>query len=72
LRRERNKALNFPQGIAVFEGYVENCGFFCSGGFRNLVEKNRPDLEDNPEMLRFTQSVDKVKNNMVVLTFYFE
>ena len=44
---------------------------FCFG-LRNLVEKNRPDLEDNPEMLRFTQSVDKVKNNMVVLTFYFE
>ena len=44
---------------------------FCFG-LRNLLEKNRPDLEDNPEMLRFTQSVDKVKNNMVVLTFYFE
>ncbi len=44
---------------------------FCFG-LRNLIEKKRPDLEDNPEMMRFTQSIDKVKNNMVVLSFYFE
>ncbi len=44
---------------------------FCFG-LKNLLEKNRPDLEDNPEMMRFTQSVDKVKDNMVVVTFYFE
>lgn len=44
---------------------------FCFG-LKNLVEKNRPDLQDNPQMMRFTQSVDKIKDNMVVLTFYFE
>lgn len=44
---------------------------FCFG-LRNLLEKNRPDLEENPEMLRFTQSTDKVQNNMVVVSFYFE
>lgn len=44
---------------------------FCFG-LKNVLQKNRPDLEDNPEMMRFTQSVDKVTNNMVVLTFYFE
>ena len=44
---------------------------FCFG-LKNLLEKNRPDLEDNPEMLRFTQSVNKIKSNMVVVTFYFE
>lgn len=44
---------------------------FCFG-LKNLLEKSRPDLEDNPEMLRFTQSVDKIKDNMVVVTFYFE
>ncbi|MDO4510451.1 MAG: porin family protein [Bacteroidales bacterium] len=44
---------------------------FCFG-LKNVLKKNRPDLEDNPEMLRFTQSVDKVTNNMVVVTFYFE
>ena len=44
---------------------------FCFG-LKNLLQKNRPDLQDDPEMLRFTESVDKVTNNMVVLTFYFE
>lgn len=44
---------------------------FCFG-LKNILEKKRPDLKDNPEMMRFTQSVDKAQNNMVVLTFYFE
>lgn len=44
---------------------------FCFG-LRNLLEKKRPDLEDNPSMMRFTHSVDKIQNNMVVLTFYIE
>ena len=44
---------------------------FCFG-LKNLIEKNRPDLQDNPEMMRFTQSVDKITDNMVVVTFYFE
>ena len=44
---------------------------FCFG-LKNMLKKDRPDLEENPEMMRFTQSVDKVTNNMVVLTFYFE
>ncbi len=44
---------------------------FCFG-LRNVLEKNRPDLQDNPDMLKFTNSVNKVLNNMVVLTFYFE
>ena len=44
---------------------------FCFG-LKNMLKKNRPDLEDNPEMLRFTQSVDKIVDNMVVVTFYFE
>lgn len=44
---------------------------FCFG-LKNLLEKNRPDLQDDPEMMRFTESVDKVTNSMVVLTFYFE
>ena len=44
---------------------------FCFG-LKNLLDRNRPDLEDNPEVMRFTQSVSKVKSNMVVVTFYFE
>ena len=33
---------------------------------------NRPDLKDNVEMMRFTESVSKIKSNMVVVTFFFE
>ena len=44
---------------------------FCFG-LRNLLQKNRPDLQDNEQMMKFTQSVDKIQDNMVVLTFYFE
>lgn len=44
---------------------------FCFG-LLNVLKKNRPDLDDNPVMMNFTRSVDKIANNMVVLTFYFE
>ena len=44
---------------------------FCFG-LKNLLETNRPDLQDNPAMEVFTKSLSKVKNSMVVLTFYFE
>ena len=44
---------------------------FCFG-LKNLLETNRPDLQDNPAMEVFTKSMSKVKNSMVVLTFYFE
>ena len=44
---------------------------FCFG-LRNLLDTDRPDLEDNAEMMKYTQSVSKIKSNMVVLTFYFE
>ena len=44
---------------------------FCFG-LNNLLEKNRPDLmEDDPTRI-FTQSVNKIKSNMVVVTFFFE
>lgn len=44
---------------------------FCFG-LRNLLDKNRPDLQDDQELIRFTESVSRISNNMVVLTFYFE
>ena len=44
---------------------------FCFG-LNNLLDRNRPDLEENPEKMRFTQSVNKIKSDMVVVTFYFE
>ena len=44
---------------------------FCFG-LKNLLDKNRPDLQDDLETMRFTQSVNKIQDNMVVVTFYFE
>lgn len=44
---------------------------FCFG-LRDLLETNRPDLQDNPDMYKYTQSMSQIKSNMVVLTFYFE
>jgi hypothetical protein len=44
---------------------------FCFG-LKNLLNKNRTDLEEGDERMRFTQSVNKVKNDMVVVTFFFE
>jgi hypothetical protein len=44
---------------------------FCFG-LADLLKRNRPDLEDDPDRLKFTQSLDKVHQQMVVLTFYFE
>ena len=44
---------------------------FCFG-LKDILEKSRPDLADDPYMNRFTNSVSKIKNNMVVVTFFFE
>lgn len=44
---------------------------FCFG-LRNLLDSERPDLQDNPEMMKYTQSVSRIKSNMIALTFYFE
>ena len=44
---------------------------FCFG-LKDLLKRNRPDLSDDPEKLKFTNSLNKVTSNMVVVTFYFE
>ena len=44
---------------------------FCFG-LKNLLDRNRPDLQDRPDVMRFTESVNKVTSNMVVVTFFFE
>lgn len=44
---------------------------FCFG-LTDILDRNRPDLDDNPDMLKMTQSLKKVTSQMVVLTFYFE
>lgn len=44
---------------------------FCFG-LTDILKHDRPDLDENPEMLKMTQSLSKVKSKMFVLTFYFE
>lgn len=44
---------------------------FCFG-LTDVLRHDRPDLEDDPATFNITQSLKKVKSNMIVLTFYFE
>lgn len=44
---------------------------FCFG-LRNVIQKDRPDLVDDPGMMKITQSIKRATSQMVVLTFYFE
>lgn len=44
---------------------------FCFG-LTDILRHSRPDLVDDPESFKMTQSLSKVKSNMVVLSFYFE
>lgn len=44
---------------------------FCFG-LKNLLDRNRPDLEDEQDKMKFTNSVNKIKSDMVVVTFFFE
>ena len=44
---------------------------FCFG-MKNVLDKNRPELAEDQTLQPFTKSVNKIKNNMVVVTFYFE
>lgn len=44
---------------------------FCFG-LTDILKHERPDLVDDPESFKITQSLSKVKSKMVVVTFYFE
>ena len=44
---------------------------FCFG-LTDVLRHDRPDLVDDPATMKMTESLKKVKNNMIVLTFYFE
>ncbi len=60
-------------GCDIYLPYFKLCPElkFCFG-LRNILKRDRPDLEDDPVMENFTKSVNKIASNMVVLTFYFE
>lgn len=44
---------------------------FCFG-LTDVLDHKRPDLSDDPSMLKYTNSLKKVTQQMVVLSFYFE
>lgn len=44
---------------------------FCFG-LSDILKHDRPDLDENPATMQITQSLTKIKSNMVVLSFYFE
>lgn len=44
---------------------------FCFG-LSDVLVHDRPDLVDDPNKFKFTQSVKKATSKMIVLTFYFE
>lgn len=44
---------------------------FCFG-LTDILKHDRPDLEDDFHTYKITQSLGKVKSNMVVINFYFE
>lgn len=44
---------------------------FCFG-LTDVLQHERPDLADNPDKFKYTQSLSKAVSKMFVLTFYFE
>lgn len=44
---------------------------FCFG-LTDVIQHKRPDLADDPDRMKITQSLTKATSQMVVLTFYFE
>ena len=44
---------------------------FCFG-LSDVLQHDRPDLADDPDKFKFTQSLSKATSRMIVLTFYFE
>lgn len=44
---------------------------FCFG-LRDILKHDRPDLVEEPDKFKFTQSLDQVTSQMVVVSFYFE
>lgn len=44
---------------------------FCFG-LADVLRHDRPDLDEDPQTLRYTQAIRRATSSMVVLTFYFE
>ena len=62
--------------MAVYDVYLPYFKFcpeikFCFG-LSDMVQHKRPDLTDDPDRMKFTNSLTKATQQMVVMTFYFE
>ncbi len=44
---------------------------FCLG-LADILRHKRPDLADDPAMVKYTESVTRATSRMIVMTFYFE
>lgn len=44
---------------------------FCFG-LRDMIVHDRPDLADDPDMMKYTRSLSKATSRMIVFSFYFE
>lgn len=71
--KDMDAMLTIGMGCDLYLPFFKLCPElkFCFG-LRNLLDSERPDLQENPEMMKYTQSVSGIKSNMIVLTFYFE
>lgn len=71
--KDMDAMLSIGIGCDLYLPYFKLCPElkFCFG-LRNLLETDRPDLQEDTDMMKYTQSVSSVKSNMIVLTFYFE
>jgi hypothetical protein len=60
-------------GVDFYLPYFKFCPElkFCFG-LTDMLRHDRPDFEEDPSGLKYTQSVKKVTQQMVILTFYFE
>ena len=60
-------------GCDIYLPYFKLCPElkFCFG-LTDMLRHDRPDLADDPDRYKFTQSPAKAATRMVVLTFYFE
>ena len=80
--KQRNEQLKFNTAN-VFLTFGFGCYFylpyfkfipevkFCLG-LADRLKHDRPDLAEEPEKIKYTQSLSKATSQMVVLTFYFE
>ena len=70
IARKTEKPLDVHLMIEHPEKFIPEVKFCL--GLTDVLQRNRPDLEDDPDRLKFTNSLKKATSKMIVLTFYFE